>query len=82
MPIGAYTREVLGRLPAAQAKAILDNVRSKEPDVKGIVGKLTQGAVDAGFVYRSDVDATNGTTQGDRAARPASARRGLRGRRW
>jgi len=25
-------------------------VRSNEPDVKGIVGKLTQGAADAGFV--------------------------------
>jgi molybdate transport system substrate-binding protein len=32
-------------------------VRSNEPDVKGIVGKLTQGAADAGFVYASDVDA-------------------------
>ena len=60
VPIGSYTIEVLGHLPAAQANAILDNVRSKEPDVKGIVGKLTQGAVDAGFVYRSDVDATKG----------------------
>jgi molybdate transport system substrate-binding protein len=32
-------------------------VRSNEPDVKGIVGKLTQGAVDAGFVYVTDVNA-------------------------
>ena len=60
VPIGSYTIEVLGHLPATQANAILDNVRSKEPDVNGIVGKLTQGAVDAGFVYRSDVDATKG----------------------
>ena len=44
----------------AQEKAILDNVRSNEPDVKGIVGKLTQGAADAGFVYITDVQATNG----------------------
>jgi molybdate transport system substrate-binding protein len=28
--------------------------------VKGIVGKLTQGAADAGFVYVTDVNATNG----------------------
>jgi molybdate transport system substrate-binding protein len=35
-------------------------VRSNEPDVKGIVGKLTQGAVDAGFVYVTDVNATGG----------------------
>jgi molybdate transport system substrate-binding protein len=63
VPIGSYTREVLGRLPAAQSKAILANVRSNEPDVKGIVGKLTQGAIDAGFVYRSDVEATGGKTK-------------------
>jgi molybdate transport system substrate-binding protein len=63
VPIGSYTREVLARLPAAESKAILANVRSNEPDVNGIVGKLTQGAVDAGFVYRSDVDATKGETR-------------------
>ena len=40
---------------------MLANVRSNEPDVKGIVGKLTQGAVDAGFVYASDVEATGGS---------------------
>ncbi len=61
VPIGAYTRDVLGRLPAAQSEAILANVRSEEPDVKGVVGKLTQGAVDAGFVYVTDVVATQGT---------------------
>jgi molybdate transport system substrate-binding protein len=57
VPIGAYTRETLGKLPDAQERAILDNVRSNEPDVKGIVGKLTQGAADAGFVYVTDVNA-------------------------
>jgi molybdate transport system substrate-binding protein len=58
VPIGAYTRETLAKLPPDQEKAILDNVRSNEPDVKGIVGKLTQGAADAGFVYVTDVNAT------------------------
>jgi len=60
VPIGAYTRTVLARLGAARARAVLANVRSEEPDVKGIVGKLAEGAVDAGFVYVTDVDATNG----------------------
>jgi molybdate transport system substrate-binding protein len=60
VPIGSYTRQVLGRLPAAQAKAIMANFRSDEPDVAGIVGKLTQGAADAGFVYVTDVDAAGG----------------------
>jgi molybdate transport system substrate-binding protein len=60
VPIGSYTRDTLAKLPPAQSKAILANVRSNEPDVKGIVGKLTQGAVDAGFVYVTDVNATGG----------------------
>ncbi len=60
VPVGAYTRTVLSRLPEAESSAILSNVRSEEPDVGGIVGKLTQGAVDAGFVYASDVRATGG----------------------
>jgi molybdate transport system substrate-binding protein len=60
VPIGAYTRETLAKLPPGQEQAILANVRSNEPDVKGIVGKLTQGAADAGFVYVTDVNATNG----------------------
>lgn len=60
VPVGAYTRTVLERLPAAQRRAILANVRSNEPDVGGVVGKLTQGAVDAGFVYATDVKAARG----------------------
>ena len=59
VPIGSYTRTVLEKLPAAQRKAILGHVRSEEPDVAGITGKLTQGAVDAGFLYASDVRATD-----------------------
>jgi molybdate transport system substrate-binding protein len=59
VPIGAYTRTILGKLPAGRRKAILGNVRSEEPDVGGITGKLTQGAVDAGFLYASDVRATD-----------------------
>jgi molybdate transport system substrate-binding protein len=57
VPVGDYAREVLGGLPHTDSAAILDNVRSEESDVKGIVGKLTQGAADAGFVYESDVAA-------------------------
>ena len=60
VPVGSYTRTVLDKLPAKQSEAILANVRSEEPDVAGITGKLTQGAVDAGFLYASDVAATDG----------------------
>ncbi len=60
VPIGAYTRKVLTALGPAQSAKVLANVRSNEPDVSGIVGKLTQGAVDAGFTYVTDVQATKG----------------------
>ena len=57
VPVGSYTLEVLGALPAAERNAILANVVSEEPEVAGVVGKLTQGAADAGFVYITDVKA-------------------------
>jgi molybdate transport system substrate-binding protein len=60
VPVGDYTRAVLEQLGRARSAAILANVRSNEPDVKGVVGKLTQGAADAGFVYVTDVNATGG----------------------
>jgi molybdate transport system substrate-binding protein len=60
VPVGDYTRAVLARLGAERSEAVLANVRSNEPDVKGIVGKLVQGAADAGFVYASDVKASGG----------------------
>jgi molybdate transport system substrate-binding protein len=60
VPIGSYTRDVLDRLPHGEGGLILQNVRSNEPDVNGIVGKLTQGAADAGFVYVTDVMAAAG----------------------
>jgi molybdate transport system substrate-binding protein len=64
VPIGAYTRETLDKLPSSESKAILANVASEEPDVLGIAAKINQGAVDAGFIYRSDVDASNGKING------------------
>jgi molybdate transport system substrate-binding protein len=60
VPVGSYTRQVLGKLPPRIEEQILANVRSEEPDVRGVVGKLTQGAADAGFVYLTDI--TGGLT--------------------
>lgn len=57
VPVGDYAREVIGRLPEARGRAVLANVRSEEPDVGGVVGKLTQGAADAGLLYITDVTA-------------------------
>jgi molybdate transport system substrate-binding protein len=60
VPVGSYTQKVLSGLPAAEHKAITDNIVSSEPDVAGVVGKVSEGAADAGFVYVTDVKATGG----------------------
>lgn len=54
VPIGDYTRTVLETLGATD---VLENVVSNEEDVKGVVGKITSGAADAGFVYVTDATA-------------------------
>ena len=72
VPVGIYTREVIEALGPEARTAILDNVASSEPDVAGIDGKLTQGAVDAGFVYRSDVQAADGAIVAIEIPRSAS----------
>jgi molybdate transport system substrate-binding protein len=53
VPAGIYARQVLARSPG-RGRRVLANVRSEEPDVAGVVGKVDQGAVDAGFVYATD----------------------------
>jgi molybdate transport system substrate-binding protein len=60
VPVGSYTREVLGRLPKAREEAILDNVVSEETEVASIVAKLEGGAADAGFVYVTDEKGAEG----------------------
>ena len=60
VPVGAYTRAVIARVGFARERRIERNIRSKEPDVAGIVGKVTQRAVDAGIVYVTDVRAARG----------------------
>ena len=60
VPVGEYTRRLLARLPAVERRALEANVRTREPDVAGAMGKLLQGAVDAAFVYETDVAAQRG----------------------
>jgi molybdate transport system substrate-binding protein len=57
VPIGKYSAEVLTRAGVTVAPSSL------EPDVKGIVTKITSGEADAGIVYSTDVVAA-----GDRAS--------------
>jgi molybdate transport system substrate-binding protein len=51
VPIGAYTRTVLGKLHLTGA---LKNVKSNETDVKAVLAKVELGEADAGFVYVTD----------------------------
>jgi molybdate transport system substrate-binding protein len=60
VPVGSYTETVLGRLPPAARSRIAGEIRDREPSVTGIVGKLSFGAVDAGFLYATDVAASGG----------------------
>lgn len=57
VPVGDYTREALEELGLTAA---LDNVVSNEDDVKGVVGKITLGEGDAGFVYATDAAVAGG----------------------
>jgi molybdate transport system substrate-binding protein len=57
VPAGAYARSVLAKQP--EGRRVLANVRTAEPDVAGVVGKVEQGAVDAGFVYATDARAAD-----------------------
>jgi len=54
VPIGDYTRSVLEE---ADRSDLLERVVSNEEDVKGVVGKVTLGEADAGFVYATDARA-------------------------
>jgi molybdate transport system substrate-binding protein len=60
VPVGDYTGKVLARLTGAERRAVAANIKDREPDVLGIVGKLTQGAADAAFLYATDVAASGG----------------------
>jgi len=60
VPIGAYTREVLTRVPEGERKTILANVRSEEPEVSSVLAKVISGAVNAGFVYVTDAETVKG----------------------
>lgn len=69
VPVGSYTREVLGRLPKVEEEAIMGNVVSEETQVTSIIAKLEQGAADAGFVYVTDEKGSEGLEPVEIAAR-------------
>ena len=66
VPVGRYARVALERYAAAIGReafvgAVLDNVVSFETNARLVAAKLELGVVDAGFVYRTDVLASDGS---------------------
>ncbi|WP_085522934.1 molybdate ABC transporter substrate-binding protein [Tuberibacillus sp. Marseille-P3662] len=59
VPVGIYARQVLDKANQAYGsdfkKEVLSEVVSLETDVKKVVGKVTMGEADAGFVYVTDL---------------------------
>ena len=51
VPVGAYTLQVLKTM---QMTDVLDNVVSREVDVRDVLAKVALGEADAGFVYATD----------------------------
>ncbi|MCY3913840.1 MAG: molybdate ABC transporter substrate-binding protein [Chloroflexi bacterium] len=65
VPVGRYARAALERYAAVNGRdgfvgAVLDNVVSFETNARLVAAKLELGVVDAGFVYRTDVLASDG----------------------
>jgi molybdate transport system substrate-binding protein len=60
VPVGAYAAKLMAALAPAARHRLLANVVDREPDVTGIVGKLSEGAIDAGLLYATDVRAAGG----------------------
>lgn len=58
VPVRSYTDDVLARA------GVVANFRSFEANVGGIVTKITNGAADAGIVYRTDVIAAGSRASG------------------
>lgn len=79
VPIGSYTRKVLGNLDAAYGGGysgkVLKNVASEALDVTSILTDVSTGNADAGFVYVTDARSVGGkvTTIGLPAAAQAVA---------
>ena len=51
VPVGAYTLQVLKTMHMTD---VLDNVVSREADVRDVLAKVALGEADAGFVYATD----------------------------
>jgi molybdate transport system substrate-binding protein len=65
VPIGRYTRQALAKMSAPGAfgpaflPAVMRNVVSQEPNVRGLLAKVTLGEADAAIVYVTDAMAVS-----------------------
>jgi molybdate transport system substrate-binding protein len=57
VPVGAYTVQVLRNMGLT---SVLDNVVSREVDVREVLAKVALGEADAGFVYSTDAKTVPG----------------------
>jgi molybdate transport system substrate-binding protein len=60
IPLGDYTREMLGRLDAADADRALANVVAQEQTVDRVAARILAGEADAAVLYATDVAARPG----------------------
>jgi molybdate transport system substrate-binding protein len=61
VPVGSYAREALRRASEPEAgisadfsERVLANLKSNEPNVRGVLTRIQLGEADAGIVYRTD----------------------------
>ena len=80
VPIGEYTRETLAKLPPAQEKAILANVRSERAGRQGHRRQADPGRGRRGLRLRDGRERHRRGAEGDRAAPGARAAGDLRRR--
>lgn len=59
-PFGRYAEELFDRMPRRLAGALRESVRTREPNLTSLIGKLRQRGIDGAIVYRSDVEASGG----------------------
>lgn len=69
VPVGAYTLQALQNIKLTD---VLDNVVSRESDVREVLAKVALGEADAGFVYSTDARTVPGKVRVFRI--PAAAR--------
>jgi molybdate transport system substrate-binding protein len=63
VPVGGYTLQALKNMKLTD---VLDNVVSRETDVRDVLAKVALGEADAGFVYATDARTVRGKVQVER----------------